>query len=60
MGWYVAGPLALKRPLGIHRLYLGKIATGILWLFTGGLLGFGWLYDFCTLNEQVDARNFDA
>jgi len=42
---------------GIHRLYLGKIVTGLIWMFTGGLLGIGWLYDFCTLNEQVDERN---
>lgn len=43
--------------LGIHRFYLGKILTGILWLLTGGLLGLGWLYDFCTLNRQIDERN---
>lgn len=42
---------------GIHRFYLGKIWTGLLWLFTGGLLGIGWLYDFCTLNLQVDEQN---
>lgn len=44
-------------PLGVHRFYMGKIFTGLLWLFTGGLLGFGWLYDFCTLNQQVDELN---
>jgi TM2 domain-containing membrane protein YozV len=44
-------------PLGIHRFYLGKIGTGLLWLLTGGLLGIGWIYDFCTLNSQVDERN---
>ena len=42
---------------GIHRFYLGKIWTGLLWLCTGGLFLFGWLYDFWTLNEQVDEQN---
>jgi len=37
--------------LGIHRFYMGKILTGILWLATGGLLGLGWLYDLWTLND---------
>ncbi len=31
--------------LGIHRFYVGKIGSGILWLFTGGLFGIGWIYD---------------
>lgn len=43
--------------LGIHRFYLGKVWTGLLWLLTGGLFLVGWLYDFCTLNEQVDELN---
>ncbi len=42
---------------GIHRFYMGKIGTGILWLLTGGLFLVGWLYDFCTLNRQVDGIN---
>lgn len=42
---------------GIHRFYLGKWGTGLLWLLTGGLFGLGWLYDFLTLNGQVSERN---
>ena len=31
--------------LGIHRFYVGKIGTGILYLFTGGFFGIGWFVD---------------
>jgi len=43
--------------LGIHRMYLGKWPTGILYLVTGGLFLVGWIYDFCTLNTQISEIN---
>ncbi len=42
---------------GVHRMYMGKWFTGILYLFTLGLLGLGVLYDFWTLNNQITVRN---
>lgn len=43
--------------LGFHRFYLGKIPTGLLWMFTGGLGGIGAVYDFFTLSGQVREAN---
>ena len=42
---------------GVHRMYMGKWITGLLYLVSGGLLGIGWLYDFVTLNSQVTTLN---
>jgi TM2 domain-containing membrane protein YozV len=38
---------------GVHRFYMGKWVTGIIYLCTMGLLGIGYLYDFWTLNDQI-------
>lgn len=42
---------------GIHRMYLGKWITGVLYIFTLGFFMIGVLYDFCTLNDQIDEYN---
>lgn len=43
--------------LGIHRFYMGKWFTGLLYMVSGGLLGLGILWDFLTLNEQLSDVN---
>ena len=42
---------------GVHRMYMGKWLTGILYLLTGGFFLIGVLYDFWTLNDQISIRN---
>jgi TM2 domain-containing membrane protein YozV len=42
---------------GVHRFYLGKIGTGILYLLTLGLFGLGYIYDMWTLNDQITVIN---
>ena len=42
---------------GIHRFYIGKVITGLIYLVSGGLFGVGILYDFWTLNAQVSEIN---
>jgi len=43
--------------LGIHRMYMGKWISGIVYLLTGGIFGLGYLYDFWTLNGQITEIN---
>ncbi|MCI5220697.1 MAG: NINE protein [Candidatus Electrothrix sp. LOE2] len=52
--------LVFLGPLGVHRMYMGKWLTGILYLFTVGLFGFGILYDLWTLNDQLTLINTGA
>lgn len=53
---------------GAHKFYEGKIGMGILYYFTGGLLGIGWVYDLISLffrkgefyNPDVKLESEDA
>lgn len=42
---------------GVHRMYMGKWLTGLLYLVTGGLFGIGYIYDYWTLNDQLSELN---
>jgi TM2 domain-containing membrane protein YozV len=42
---------------GIHRFYMGKWISGIIYLLTGGLFLIGYVYDYWTLNDQLTTLN---
>jgi TM2 domain-containing membrane protein YozV len=42
---------------GIHRIYMGKYLTGLIYFLTGGLFLVGILYDYWTLNDQIATAN---
>lgn len=63
---YAAGPLnysvawlllTFLGVFGLHRFYMGKWLSGLLYLLTVGGFGIGVFYDFWTLNGQVDELN---
>ncbi|MDX9874371.1 MAG: TM2 domain-containing protein [Spongiibacteraceae bacterium] len=54
IGWIL---LTFLGAFGVHRMYMGKWISGIVYLLTLGLLGLGVLYDFWTLNSQISERN---
>ncbi len=42
---------------GIHRFYMRKWISGIIYLLTGGVFLIGYIYDYWTLNDQLTIRN---
>jgi len=45
---------------GVHRMYMGKWLSGILYLLTGGIFGLGYIYDLWTINDQITLINGEA
>jgi TM2 domain-containing membrane protein YozV len=43
--------------LGLHRFYLGRWVTGLLWLFTGGAFMIGAIIDLFLIPELVRVEN---
>jgi len=54
---YVLWLGCLLQLYGLQRLYNGKIFTGLLWMFTLGLFGFGQLFDLFLIPGMVDEHN---
>lgn len=54
LAWLLLAFLGL---FGIHRMYMGKWITGLIYLCTAGIFGLGYIYDLWTLNDQISLIN---
>jgi TM2 domain-containing membrane protein YozV len=54
LAWLLLAFLGL---FGIHRMYMGKWITGLIYLCSAGLFGVGYIYDLWTLNDQISIIN---
>ncbi|BAU66505.1 hypothetical protein STA3757_39100 [Stanieria sp. NIES-3757] len=54
---YLLWGLCVFGVCGIHRFYLGRIGTGLLYLFTFGLFGFGQVIDLFLIPDMAQERN---
>jgi TM2 domain-containing membrane protein YozV len=51
IAWILLGYFGV---LGVHRLYMGKYLSGIIYFLTCGFFLFGLIYDYWTLNDQIN------
>jgi TM2 domain-containing membrane protein YozV len=49
--WFFLGAL------GVHRFYLNRPVSGVIYLLTGGIFGIGWLVDICLIPGIVEEEN---
>ena len=42
---------------GVHRFYLGRVGSGLIYLFTFGLCGIGLIYDLFVIPRMVREEN---
>lgn len=45
---------------GLHRFYVGRWVSGLVWLVTGGLCGIGSIVDLVMMPRMVDDHNRGA
>lgn len=54
---YLLWALSLLCICGMNRFYTGRVGTGLIFLFTFGLFGFGAIYDLFVMDTLVDTAN---
>lgn len=57
---YLAWLLGLFGVCGVHRIYVGRWFSGLLWMGTFGLCGLGQLADWKAIPGMVHAANAEA
>ncbi|MCL2800805.1 MAG: hypothetical protein FWD28_03495 [Treponema sp.] len=57
LGWFINLILTIFfDPIvqGINRILRGRIIIGLIWIFSGGLFGIGWIIDIITMLINKD------